>query len=1139
MYTPFQPDSNLYLPDPVPDQISYCYYLTGTDKPVQLSLEDSWSKYKGYYIFLYNPIDHTKTDLLTALEKQLSETTALKQPAHTGAAWWMNTDQTTGLQGVLQTKMTDNAILVQEEVQLGFGTYQFPLFQDAPLLLHADGYLQAGYPAVTGAQTTAVEKSISIAVNGEMAGVLTGQVMINDFSSAEYTGWSAGFRYSMTDMDTGSLCSQYYPLFAPAQTTYWLLDLHWDPLHPLDASRSYLTFTGISFGLEKMAGTEDRFQIVSGSDNTMPSYLRTIYGQPISLQPVTTGTDRAQLVFQTYADPANPIAYYLAPKGAFTLGVEQESVAACRLLPGLAGTEAISFTPGDQIIFYPGNAAYAGAGLGSEELDTTYTASWAFIQATGDHAPAIYAAAPTVASLYQSSTTTGLLDAFYNATAQLPGVGTAAISFPLAPYAGLGTSKGTPFPPDKIAPFETRLIATVRKKQMDALPVPQAAATDTSSVVTTTPQGLLATIAGLQWQEVLLAHNTEIPTDLRFVNLPATLRNAFQTENLFLVISDNKNIGTFEQALSIEGWQFNINIPVRNPNEDPDQRNILLLKFRPGALLDLIGDTTTWTDPLSFNHDNNQLQGIQTWLLNYCSDAQSQQDEPQYANFLNILQDPQWYGILALKVDINLGNFPKDLRGLLGAMDLKRFYAHHVGVQVNFVTQDTKNLNKSIAVKRSNMFGLINYTDPSYKRVQQSSSNNGNDSTRTIKNNSNNGNDSTRTVKNNSNNGNGPTQTVKDSDNSMQDAAYSYKVLVLQIIFANTIITNFDSKLELSARKWFEEAASLNPPTTKAEDTPPPANYSMIFDGHYENHDGHRTYTFLTRKGFSYQYFLSSAVLNYTDFVKAQFQTVNSVPEKAVPTTELVTSKFTFYGYLNFRELENFDCFSFGAPKGQEGVPARGLYFSNLALDVSFKLDTKQHSTSGLAISLNTTNTAFDQSLSTVRDKSFAAAFPVSPNDILQGSGDNTPKKLNYLQVVPPVNFSTGGLQTTWYAVNFDVHWGGPGALASQTGFIPQLLLAWSPGADAVNVALFLRLPGSGGGNTFSIQNVLKLSAGPFQLKKVVHDGDKVSYNLFLINLSLSLFGLKLPPAGNVNLVLLGDQEQPGSLGWYGAYINL
>jgi hypothetical protein len=54
----------------------------------------------------------------------------------------------------------------------------------------------------------------------------------------------------------------------------------------------------------------------------------------------------------------------------------------------------------------------------------------------------------------------------------------------------------------------------------------------------------------------------------------------------------------------------------------------------------------------------------------------------------------------------------------------------------------------------------------------------------------------------------------------------------------------------------------------------------------------------------------------------------------------------------------------------------------------------------------------------------------------------------------------------------------------------------------------------------------------------VEHSGDKISYNFFLINLSLSLFGIKLPPAGNTNLVLIGDAEAPGTLGWYGAYIN-
>jgi hypothetical protein len=158
--------------------------------------------------------------------------------------------------------------------------------------------------------------------------------------------------------------------------------------------------------------------------------------------------------------------------------------------------------------------------------------------------------------------------------------------------------------------------------------------------------------------------------------------------------------------------------------------------------------------------------------------------------------------------------------------------------------------------------------------------------------------------------------TFAAAQNSLEDVPYVYKVLVLQIVFANSAITNFDSKLELTARKWFEEAGTLNVPGKGSSDDP--ANYSMIFNGRYENHDGHRTYTFLTQQNLTYQYFLTSKVLHYIEFVKAQFQTISSLPSKTLPDIEDITARFTFYGFLNFEEELNFDCFSYGGEKGQE-----------------------------------------------------------------------------------------------------------------------------------------------------------------------------------------------------------------------------
>jgi hypothetical protein len=269
---------------------------------------------------------------------------------------------------------------------------------------------------------------------------------------------------------------------------------------------------------------------------------------------------------------------------------------------------------------------------------------------------------------------------------------------------------------------------------------------------------------------------------------------------------------------------------------------------------------------------------IQTWLTEYCSEAiDLAVSNSQFVNFATIIQDPDWYGILALRTDIDLGNFPSDLRGLLGAMDLQRFYAHHIGVQVNFVE---KNTGQSLEVKKSNLFALINYIDPAYQQTQGSG-----------------------------NGGSGKMLTTfTAAQNSLEDVTYVYKVLVLQVVFENSALTNFNSKLELTARKWFEEAGTLNAPGIGSGDDP--ANYSMIFNGRYENHDGHRTYTFLTQENLTYQYFLASKVLHYIEFVKAQFQTISSIASKSVADTDDITARFTFYGYVNFEKEEKFECVS-------------------------------------------------------------------------------------------------------------------------------------------------------------------------------------------------------------------------------------
>ncbi|HVV54422.1 MAG TPA: hypothetical protein VHC47_03805 [Mucilaginibacter sp.] len=1128
--------TSLFVPDPADTAIAAAWYFAKSNiavPPPLVSLPESWGTYIGFYLFLENPVEAADTAALDALAASLAGQSFTDSPVHTGAAWVLNTadGKSVSVKTILNLNKEATPIL-SENAEAGFGRYRLPFFAGMPATFDAAAFrLHFGYPEQDGAQAPSIVKGLTVGVLGTQSGVISGEAMISDFSSNPLTGWSAGFMY-VSSINGGQ--GQFYPMFDLDANRYLVFAVRWDPLHPLDPKRSSLTFTGISFVVEKVPGTIDGFQILPQQNpNLLNSHWKTLYGKPIALSPVLSGDNPAQLVFQQGIDlETGNAAYYLSPSGAYELRVPDGVSRQVKMLCGLAGTECIEVTlgdgqnSGDQLIFYPGNAAYtrdfpvvqpsaalAGvlrATVSDSFLNNTYTTGWAVVEQQTGNPDVLYFAAPATASLYRPGTMTGVYDSYYTQTAKVTAMtpGGGPFCFPMAPYAGIVKKENASFSQADTSKFELQIIGAARKKLMATLPLALApSGLMADPVVTTTPQGLLATILAGAWKKVLLAKNTEILTDFAFTNLPDILRNTFQTNELFLVASDNTNLGGFQNVVGIEGWTFNVNVPRRDPDKDPEHKNILLLKFRKGAIVDLAQDVNSWTNAQQFNYDADQLTGVQTWLIQYCTDAIAMAaSNSRYAHFASIVQDPNWYGVLALKVDVGLGGFPGDLKGLLGAMDISLLNAHHVGVQVNYIESGASigaSAVPSIEVKKSNLFALISYIDPGYKDSQG-----------------------------------GGQSAVAGADPSLSQVAYAYKVLTLQVVFLNSAIVNFESKLELTAREWFDESATLNKPGSN-NGTGQPANYAMLFNGHYENHDGHRTYTFLTQKGLTYQYFITSRIINYVQFVKASFGTFSTIKDTTDPDKDFVNSRFTFYGYVNFLSLPNLDCFSFGSEVGQETLQNRGLYFSNMGLDVSFTLNTVQNTTTDLSLVFSPTQVAFDMSLSTVRMASFAQGFPLSPAAIVQGTGGNTPSQGGYVAVTPPVDFIGGTLGSGWYGLDMEFHWGGPGALADMAGFTPHLLLAWSPSATQ-SVGIFIRLPGSaGGGKTFSLQNVLKITSGTLRLQVVKDQQGKVlSYNLLLTSLALSILGLKFPPVGNTNLALLGDPEQPGTMGWYGAFIN-
>jgi hypothetical protein len=158
---------------------------------------------------------------------------------------------------------------------------------------------------------------------------------------------------------------------------------------------------------------------------------------------------------------------------------------------------------------------------------------------------------------------------------------------------------------------------------------------------------------------------------------------------------------------------------------------------------------------------------------------------------------------------------------------------------------------------------------------------------------------------------------------------YDFTVLTLQVVFKNSAIDDFESRIRLSATNWFNEPAV--------------ADCTIDLTGNYESHNGIATYSFSTLKDQSYQFYINSKVMNYVQVVKATFNT-NHKPADSVNagvTAEDISSTFSFWGYLNFEELPGFDMFSFGDSKPEPGSSSTGLSFYNLAIKMDFELASR------------------------------------------------------------------------------------------------------------------------------------------------------------------------------------------------------
>lgn len=919
-----------------------------------------------------------------------------------------------------------------------------------------------------------------------------------------------------------------------------------DPTNEVLPDRTVLTFTG------------------KNQDETptlLVSYYRTAFGHGVSLAPIGAaqagaGESPAGLEI-ALGEPAdsNTHTFRMSPRGDFVLVVDnptEDSV--LPLLCGWSGTETLSAAPrssgyaGDRLRFSPRQAAFAPAyppPLASPVLPpfdpdaplltTEYTTSWASVlRAPGAGGEIAYSAEPKGAPLLGRD---GLVFAarktLFGPNAPSLGVPADRV-FPLVPYAGLVPSSDPieSFPPATVEAFERDVIGPTRRAAIGqagsgartarALLLPHTRAEDPGPATTTTPSGLLVTLAdGFAWKKILLAQNTSPALrQLCFCNPDGALQQAFQTSQSMLVIASPRHTGapsgpgtgacgaqaTFQNQMNIGDWEIAVNV---GQNQYADYSNVILVKGRRGALFDprsdaakkasLVSNPSMWTQAKDLAVPGEEI-ALSAWLQAYFQRAADSANTPSpggagapaapspyFEKFNAIARDPDWTGILVLRATI--AGVPTDLAGIVsGVTDPSSFNVHHLGLETSHVANDPA-APDIVLTHDTSMFGLIAYSDPSYAPP--------------------------------------PAGQSPEPVPPQPGVEYDFRLLTLNVLFENTAVKRFESLAQLTLNSLFDMQVQRMGEGGNNLNT-------ILLQGSYQKSGDAGTYALRTDTASTF-YFGSNL------FRKIEIDSVAMSTLRIDPAPDGdVVSQFGLTGFLDFaviadRDGQPFDVLSYGNEEDLD-LLRKGLSFSNLAVVMA----APKNDGASRTLAFDPSGIRFDPRTSTARPGSLAAQLVLGVRSLVRGDADTPPSKQGYLTVLSDAMLSgvDGG---AWYGLSFDLSMGSPGALAGGVGLKSTVLLGWSPssaGEDRYSAMIGIALPGTGGGaKLISLQNVLRLSIGQIRLTR---DKGKQAFLLMLTEIALKFLGLlKIPPNGSTVFYLFGDPAgggDPSGLGWYAMY---
>ncbi|WP_264529189.1 hypothetical protein [Flavobacterium sp. N502540] len=1152
-------NSSLYL---AAKDNSWCAYLlaNGVTGPASGSIGlDELSGYNGYFLFSLNA---PTIDINTFVNNVYSFLGPLQTYQSASVVWFENPNTALTASNTTQlilTGGTNGIYSVLTGFNYSFGNDFATLFiSNNNVLLTLDttnntmtisgqqGSANYSFRPNNIASSSQIQSTIEIPLTGVGQGHI--RFVLGFDAASDFIGFNVSNQYSFNNNANSGVLTRVTFALIEAGSLNDLITMQ-SSIFPCDL----LNKSGVNTYFAYLGLTYNTFTQQSRL-STLSSYYLTNFGYPLILIPYTNFTNNgvslnyptqnsSMLVFseQTPNDP-NAV-WYMTPQGASSLTLDisyQSNVDAnnqVQLMCGLGSTETISFTPqfidvnntitgaGDWLYYQTNQNAFApqfpiqatqnvvGSNTTQEWLANSYITAWnGVVLANSEQTPVVYHAQPQGSPLF--SPDKDAQSPLFSHLTTGSGVLSAAketIFFPLVPY---GAVTATPSKNVDFSLFEKQILNPTRKAiianvvSTENLPPTasrllnaRASVNDNESgISSTSPQGFYVNVNPNdgKWNTLQLASNQFLTSNgtlskifnLQFTPPSSTLQTALQSNQLFLVISYNQKLsdGTyvldnFSNEMEITEWPFVLNVP-----KDPmngKYKNVIIFKFCTGKLTDKVKNIQGWNSPDTFNDtSSNGLPNLSMWLEQYIQsgmDKYTVQHDNDYLNFYNIATNPNWQGIISLGVDISVQDFPKELQGLLAGIDLDNFYAHHFGVDISIVNNDKGNVSMQ---PTSSMFALIDYEDPTFEGM-----------------------------------GSDPV-TYKNTAPINGTVDYDFVVLQLKIVFTNSKIYNYNSYLALTVNKLFGETIDA---TNRAN--------LIVLTGTYENNNGVPSYAF-TNTSDNVLNPVNTNIITDIEFIKTAFITVVSQNDV---TSDTVNAKFSFWGFINYNDLEGFDLFSFGTEPESTTNNFRGLSYSNMYVDLTFQLETPTTKTFVFDIS----QMSFDVGQSTPRKDSLYSHFPLQLSGITNGDATNSPTSQGYLNVAIPSLQQQQSVSGQWYALVFNLNMGTLGSLASSAGFTSTFMMAWCVGAKGAWAGV--KLPGvNPQAPSFSLQGVLKLNIGSIMLQKATGT-ETTAYLMKINNIALEVFSLSFPPGGNICFMLFGNpaaNAKPESLGWYGSYVK-